>query len=44
LPDGLFSKQNPNLGKFVMALGWKVLINFMAIWNIYGHLGYFMTI
>jgi hypothetical protein len=34
LPDGLFSNQkNPNLGKFWRALGWKMLIYFMAIWN-----------
>jgi hypothetical protein len=32
------------LGKFWRALDWKVLIYFMAVWNIYRHLGYFMTI
>jgi hypothetical protein len=46
-----FQTKNPNLGKFCSALDWKMLIYFMAIWNIlwtfgifYGHLGYFMTI
>jgi hypothetical protein len=34
LPDGLFSNQNPNLGKFWRSLDWKMLINFIAIWNI----------
>jgi hypothetical protein len=35
LPDGLFSNQNPNLGKFWRALDWKMLMYFMAIWNIF---------
>jgi hypothetical protein len=34
LPDGLFSNQNPNLGKFCRALDWKMLLYFMAIRNI----------
>jgi hypothetical protein len=52
LPDGVFS--NPkiqNLGKFWRALEWKMLVYFMAIWNIllpfgvfYGHLEYVMAI
>jgi hypothetical protein len=29
-----FQTKNPNLGKFLTALDWKMLINFMAIWNI----------
>jgi hypothetical protein len=29
-----FLTKNPNLGKFCRALDWKVLIYFMAIWNI----------
>jgi hypothetical protein len=33
LPDGLFSNQNPNLGKVWNALGWK-----MFIYIFYGHL------
>jgi hypothetical protein len=49
LPDGLFSNQkNPNLGKFWRALGRKMFIYFMAIWNIlrtfvifYDHLVHF---
>jgi hypothetical protein len=49
LPDGLFSNQNPNLGKhFWMVLTWKVLVYFMALWSVlrpsyifYGHLVYF---
>jgi hypothetical protein len=38
LPDGIFSNQNPNLGKFLRALEWKTMVKFMAIRNIYGHL------
>jgi hypothetical protein len=45
-----FQTKNPNLGKFWRPLDWKMLIYFMAIWNIlqtfgifYGHLGYLMT-
>jgi hypothetical protein len=34
LPDGYFQTKNPNLGKFLRALGWKMLIYFMDIWNI----------
>jgi hypothetical protein len=26
LPDGIFSNQNPNLGKFCRVLQWKMLI------------------
>jgi hypothetical protein len=33
LPDGLFSNQNPNLGKFFRVLQGKTLICFMAIWS-----------
>jgi hypothetical protein len=29
-----FQAKNPNLGKFWRALYWKMLIYFMAIWNI----------
>jgi hypothetical protein len=43
-----FQTKNLNLGKFWMALDWKLLISFMAIWNIletfgifYDHLGTF---
>jgi hypothetical protein len=49
LPDGLFSNQNPNLGKFLTALDWKIFIYVKAIWNIlrvfgilYDHLVYFV--
>jgi hypothetical protein len=31
LPDGLFSNQNPNLGKFWRALEWIMLEYFMVI-------------
>jgi hypothetical protein len=31
LPDGLFSNQNPNLGKFGKDLDWKMFKYFMAI-------------
>jgi hypothetical protein len=48
LPDGLFSNQNPILGKFLMVLKWKVLVYFMPIWSVlwpfgisYGNLVYF---
>jgi hypothetical protein len=34
LPDGLFSNQNPVLGKFWRTLEWKMLVYFMTIWNI----------
>jgi hypothetical protein len=46
-----FQTKNPNLGKFWRAFEWKMLVYFMAIWNIlwpfgiiYGHLEYFMAI
>jgi hypothetical protein len=46
-----FQTKNPNLGKFWSPLGWKMLIYFMAIWNIlmrfgkfYGHLVHFVFI
>jgi hypothetical protein len=29
-----FQTKNPNLGKFLMALEWKMLVYFMTIWNI----------
>jgi hypothetical protein len=29
-----FQTKNPNLGKFLRALHWKMLIYFMASWNI----------
>jgi uncharacterized membrane protein len=29
-----FQTKNPHLGKFSRALDWKLLVNFMAIWNI----------
>jgi hypothetical protein len=29
-----FQTKNPNLGTFLRALDWKMLIYFMAIWNI----------
>jgi hypothetical protein len=40
LPDGLFSNQNRNLGKFWRALEWKMLLYFMIIWNILRHIWY----
>jgi hypothetical protein len=46
-----FQTKNPNLGKFLRALYWKMLIYFKAIWNIlqtfgifYDHLVHFMYI
>jgi hypothetical protein len=52
LPDGIFSNQNPILGKFLRVLQWKMLVYFMAIWSIcvqpigifYCHLVYFIVI
>jgi hypothetical protein len=34
LPEGLFSNQFPNLGKFWRDLEWEMQVYFMAIWNI----------
>jgi hypothetical protein len=46
-----FQTKNPNLSKFWKALDWKMLIYFMAIWNIlrtygifYDHLAQFVFI
>jgi preprotein translocase subunit SecY len=36
-----FQTKNPNLGKFWRALDWKMLIYFMAIWNIIHTFGIF---
>jgi hypothetical protein len=36
-----FQTKNPNLGKFWRALDWKILIYFMAIWNIFQIFGIF---
>jgi hypothetical protein len=48
LPDGLFSNQNPNLGKFWIVLQWNI---FLDLWSIelpfrtfYGYLVYFEVI
>jgi hypothetical protein len=40
----IFKPKNLNLGKFCRALDGKMLIYFMAIWNIFWHLWYCMTI
>jgi hypothetical protein len=32
------NKHSVNVGKFLRALDWKILIYFMDIWNICGHL------
>jgi hypothetical protein len=37
LPDGLFSTQNPNLGKFLEGLA--ILVYFMTIWSIFTAIG-----
>jgi hypothetical protein len=34
-----FQTKNLNLGKFWRTLEWKMLVYFMAIWNIYRTLG-----
>jgi hypothetical protein len=39
-----FRTKNLNLSKFWRALDWKMLIHFMALWNIYGYLGYVLDI
>jgi hypothetical protein len=51
LPDGIFSNQNPNLGKFWRDLQWKMLVYFTSILFILrpfgllcGHSVYFMVI
>jgi hypothetical protein len=52
LPDGLFSNQNPILGKFWRVLFWKILVYFMAtvyncqlpIGKFNGHLLHFVVI
>jgi hypothetical protein len=51
LPDGFFQTKNPNLGNFLRALDWKMLIYFMVMWNIlqtfglfYDHLVHFVFI
>jgi hypothetical protein len=36
-----FQTQNPNFGKFLRALDWKMFIYFMAIWNISWRFGIF---
>jgi hypothetical protein len=36
-----FQTNNTNLGKFWRALDWKMLIYFMAIWNILHTIGIF---
>jgi hypothetical protein len=46
-----FQTENPNLGKFLRVLLWKILVYFMTIWSslrpfeiLYGHLVYFVEI
>jgi hypothetical protein len=39
----IFKPKIPILVNLRRALGRKILIYFMAIWNIYGHLVYFMA-
>jgi hypothetical protein len=42
LPDGIFSYQKiPNLRTFLRALEWKMLVYFMAVWNILPQCGRF---
>jgi hypothetical protein len=46
LPDGIFSNQNPYLGKFWRILQWNDLVYFTTIWYMYvfyGHLVYLMV-
>jgi hypothetical protein len=46
LPDGTFYFQtkNPNLGKFLKDLQWKMLLYFMTIGSILRQLGIFLAI
>jgi hypothetical protein len=46
-----FQTKNPNFGKILRALQWKILVSFMIIWSFsrpletfYGHLIYFVVI
>jgi hypothetical protein len=39
-----FQTKNPNLGKFWRALEWKILVYFMAIWNILQSFGNIVVI
>jgi hypothetical protein len=41
LPDGIFSNQHPNSGKFWSALEWEIMENFVVIWNILRPFGIF---
>jgi hypothetical protein len=41
LPDGFFQTKNPNLDKFRGAVDCKMLIYFVAIWNILRTFGTF---
>jgi hypothetical protein len=43
-PDGLFSNQNPNLGKFWRDLEFKRSVYSLAIWNILQPFGTFLAI
>jgi hypothetical protein len=38
LPNGIFSDQNRNLGKFWRVLQWKMLVYFMSFGLFSGHL------
>jgi hypothetical protein len=44
LPDGIFSNQNPNLGKFWRVLQWKLLVYLCPFGILYSHFPYFMVI
>jgi hypothetical protein len=39
LPDVFFQTKYPDLGKFWKALEWKMLVDFIAIWNIFRAFG-----
>jgi hypothetical protein len=43
LPDGIFSNQNPNVGKYCRVLPWKMLVFLWPLDPFYGHLVYFMA-
>jgi hypothetical protein len=37
-----FQTKNPNLGKFLRALEWKMMVYFMVTWNILRSFGIYM--
>jgi hypothetical protein len=44
LPDGIFSKQHPNLGIYQMDLQWRMWTYFLAIWYILWFFGIYFPV